>query len=67
MVLRTEDPIHDFEVWDAEQNRWLESLPECADCGEPIQDGYAYEYNGEYICPRCNEDLHRKDVTFCGF
>lgn len=65
MVLRTEDPVADFDRWDTEQNRRLESLPECADCGEPIQDDHCYEYNGEYICPRCNEDLHRKEVGDC--
>lgn len=62
MVLRTDDPVSDFLRHDEEQNRWLESLPECADCGEPIQDDHYYEYNGENICPRCNEDLHRKEV-----
>lgn len=61
MVLRTEDPVADFLRHDEEQNRWLESLPECADCGEPIQDEHCYEINDEYICPRCMEDLHRRD------
>lgn len=58
----TDDPLMDYSRYEADQERWLERLPVCADCGEPIQDSHCYEYNGEYICPQCNEDLHRKDV-----
>ena len=61
MVLRTDDPIHDFEVWDAEQNRQLEQLPCCADCDQPIQDETAYYINGEWICENCM-DSYRREV-----
>lgn len=61
-MIRTDDPIRDFDRWDEEQSRWLESRPECADCGEPIQEDHCFEYNGEYICPRCNEECHRKEI-----
>lgn len=63
-VFYTDDPLADFDAWDKHQNEQLERLPVCADCGEPIQDEYCYEYNDEFICPQCNEDLHRKDVRF---
>ena len=61
-MFRTDDPIADFNRWNAEQESWLEKLPVCADCDEPIQDDHCFEINGEYICPRCMEDLHRRDV-----
>lgn len=41
---------------EAEDERWLRSRPVCAWCGEPIQDEYAYEIDGELICERCIED-----------
>lgn len=63
-VWYSDDPLKDFNNHDEEQNRWLATLPICADCGEPIQEEYCYEYNDEYICPRCNEDLHRKEVQY---
>lgn len=61
MVLRTDNPVADFLRYDAEQTRWLESLPECADYGEPIQDEEAYYRNGERICLDCM-DSYRMDV-----
>lgn len=57
----TNDPIADFDAWDAEQNKRLEQLPECADCGEPIQDEYAFYIDGEWICESCM-DSYRREV-----
>ena len=61
-IFRSDDPDRDFEMWDAEQEAWLAERPVCADCDEPIQEDHCFEINGEYICPRCMEDLHRRDV-----
>lgn len=59
--MHTNDPLADFDSWDAEQNRQLERLPRCADCDEPIQDETAYYINGEWICEDCME-AYRRDV-----
>lgn len=61
----TNDPLADFARHDAEQQAELKRRPICADCDERIQDEYCYELNGEYICKRCLEDLHRKAVDDC--
>ena len=61
MVLRTDDPIRDFEAWDAEQNRQLEQLPCCADCDHPIQQEDAVYINGEWLCDDCLSS-YRRDV-----
>lgn len=58
----TDDPLRDFDRWDAEQARELDKLPECAECGEPIQTEECYEVNDELICPECLERNHRKWV-----
>jgi len=58
----TDDPIMDFHRWDAEQQSQIDQLPECADCGEVIQDETAFYINGEWICEDCI-DAYRKDVT----
>lgn len=47
------DPLADFNAYDAEQNRRLATLPVCADCDEPIQEDFAYYRHSEYICERC--------------
>lgn len=52
-IFRTDDPAADFSRHDAEQEAWLARRPECADCGEHIQDENAYYINGEWICQSC--------------
>lgn len=60
-MYRTDNPLADFAAWDAEQQRLLERLPVCADCGEYIQEHF-YEINGKPICPDCLESGYRKEV-----
>lgn len=62
MVIRTDDPVADFLIHDEEQNRLLENLPECSDCGHVIQDEEAYYINGEWICENCM-DSYKRDVV----
>lgn len=59
-MYRTDDPIADFYRWDNDQQKQLDKLPKCAECGEPIQDEECYEINGELICPECLKSNHRK-------
>ena len=56
MAYRTNDPLADFDRWDAEQNRRLAQLPVCVECEEPIQDEMAYYINGEWICEHCMDN-----------
>lgn len=46
--------------YDAERQNELDRLPECSECGNPIQDEHCYEINGELICPDCMEENHKK-------
>ena len=52
-IFRTDDPLADFARHEAEQESWLANRPECADCGERIQDEDAYYINGEFVCKGC--------------
>lgn len=54
-IHRTDDPVADFNAWDAEQESWLARRPECADCEQHIQEESAYYINGEWICESCME------------
>ena len=65
MFYVTDDPIADFNRWDAEQQAKLDKLPKCAECGEPIQDDYCYEFNDSYLCEECLNENHRKAVEVC--
>lgn len=50
---RSDDPERDFKRHQAQQEAWLENLPECARCGHPIQNEDCYDFDGEYVCPDC--------------
>ena len=54
-----------YSLWEDRERQyeaWLSRRPVCADRDEHIQDDHYFEINGEYICPRCMEDLHRRDI-----
>lgn len=54
-----------YDAWvshEAEQERQLQRLPECSECGEPIQEEECYMFNDELICIHCLEDNHRKNT-----
>ena len=67
MSYRTDDPIADFNRHEREQDKLLERLPKCADCGEPIQDDDYYEFDCYFYCWDCVNDNHKKSTdSFIG-
>lgn len=56
---RKGDPLDDFDQLDAKNARWLESLPVCGNCGNPIQNEHYYVINDENICPECLDNDFR--------
>ena len=59
MPYLTDDPVADFDRLDRKQARWLDSLPKCSICGEPIQQELAFEKDGFWICHECYENNQR--------
>lgn len=51
-VYETDNPFRDADRYDWECQRWLDTLPVCVSCGEPL-DGKRYEMDGELYCARC--------------
>lgn len=62
MMIWTCNPEIYAERYAADHDKALEMLPVCSECGEPIQEDYCFEVNGEYICEICMNDNHRKWV-----
>lgn len=58
----TDDPIADFEAWDAEQQRKLDSFPKCVECGKRIQDDELFDIDGDLYCLNCADDLFKHSV-----
>lgn len=61
-MLYTDNPLHDFAMHEAEQEKELEKLPECCNCGFPIQQDTAVYINGEWLCDDCLKDFRRAVV-----
>lgn len=58
----TDDLVHDFEMHDLKQQEMLERLPDCSECGQPIQQEMAVYINGEWLCDSCL-DSYRRPVS----
>lgn len=56
----TDDPVSDFERYDAEQERKLKMLPKCCECDEHIQQSRAVYYDGKWCCKECESDFWQK-------
>lgn len=61
-MILTDNPLLDFAAYDRQQNIALDKRPVCCFCGDPIQDDFCYEINGEYYCEDCLDMHFRKAV-----
>ena len=52
----TDDPVADFERYDAQRQRELDKLPKCEHCGEPIQDETLVDFDGTLYHCDCFSD-----------
>lgn len=58
----TDSPERDAEDYYDELEERLEQLPQCSECGEHIQDDYAYYINELWICEKCMNENYKKEV-----
>lgn len=56
----SDDPLYDFERYDAEQEEKLSELPTCSECGNQIQQETAVYINGEWLCDNCLDRFRRE-------
>lgn len=59
-MFRSDNPLDDFDQWDAERESWLARLPVCCRCNNPVQDEKLWDINGEIYCKECAEDEFEK-------
>lgn len=60
-MYKTDDPIADFDRYDAAQAREEAKRPHCEYCEEVLWDSYYY-INGEIICEDCLDKIFKHDV-----
>lgn len=51
----TDNPVRDFEAYDADFAIWVCTRPICAGCDEPIQTETCYAVNGKKFCRECGQ------------
>ena len=56
----TDNPVADAERYMAEQERELQKLPKCSECGERITSDECWVIENEIYCPECAEKLFCK-------
>ena len=58
---RNGDPESDFNSVDRGYTKWLEGLPVCDICDQPIQDERYFQKDGENICQQCLEHFMKRN------
>lgn len=53
MAVYTDDPIGDYDRYDAEIESNLEKRPTCDICGDHIQEEFYFNILGYKICEEC--------------
>ena len=61
MFCKTDNPLQDYYNFETQQEKALQKLPLCNECGEHIQDDYCYVINDEVICEDCMSN-YRKPI-----
>lgn len=62
MYIRTDDPLRDFDRYDALMAAREAKLPRCDRCGEPINDDIYYEIGDEILCENCMHDEYARST-----
>lgn len=60
-MIRTDNPLADFNANEWEKEKALAELPKCDLCERPIDDHY-YNINGEIVCEECLEKNFKQAV-----
>lgn len=58
----TDNPVADFEKYDAEHERIMSRLPVCCLCGERIQQDTAVYFYGKWVCDDCLDDMRKETL-----
>ena len=58
----TDDPVADFERYDAKREDWRLSRPLCDYCDNHIQEDHYFDINGDIVCPDCLDNYFRKVI-----
>ena len=58
----TDNPVADYDSWDAEQAKAEQQLPICDHCTEYIHGEDYYDIDGTVLCPECLDSYYKKNT-----
>lgn len=58
----TDDPPADWDAYCREQDKYMEQMPYCDECGQRIEDEFCYKIGDYIMCEECI-DRCRKYTT----
>jgi formylmethanofuran dehydrogenase subunit E len=56
-----------YDMWERQDcalEKELDKLPECEECGWPIQSTFYYEINDTIICPDCLNNFKKRTEDY---
>lgn len=56
------DNYSQWEERERQHEAWLRTRPVCCSCGDPIQEDFCYEINGECFCEMCLDNHFMVDL-----
>lgn len=59
---RTDDPLRDFDRYDAAMAAREARLPNCERCGKVINDDFYFEIDNEILCEKCMRDEYERST-----
>lgn len=62
-MIWTGNPVRDYDRYDYYNAKMQSRLPVCDECGEPIQEDFYYELNGEKVCDCCLLDYCKNNMV----
>lgn len=60
----SDDPAADYDRYCYEQEKELEQLPTCDECGEKITTDFLYQIGNNVFCENCIEEFKTAVVNY---
>lgn len=57
--------LDNYDMWEFNERKkeaWLERRPVCEHCGQPIQEDWLFDINGELYHPACAAEAFEKST-----
>ena len=61
----SDDPVADFDRYDAAMAQKEAKLPQCEECGQYVHDDTCFEINNKIYCEKCMRNDFSRNTEDC--